>query len=349
MWVFMARGKLDRQALLPSLVLGIMLFAGYAFQTWGLVFTTPSKSAFITGFSVILVPVISLFHGYRLRPANAMGAGLGLLGLYFLVVPSALGTVNRGDFMTLFGAMAFAVHIVLVGTYTRRISFLHLAPGQILVVGLLATMAIPFSSTSTVHWTRSLVLAFVVTAVFATAFAFGTEVGAEQYMPPAHTALIFALEPVFAALTSRVVMKEHLGGKVLLGSRPHFGRDGGIGSMGRGPAGSRRGLGPRAPFSPTPNRSTTCRVPQGLVKVIPLWSAGLAPAFRAGSLLPALEFSHIMSHSPAKKPQPLALLGRYTAKWRGAQARHPRTPYLGSLDARGTSAVWRLGRHRVGG
>ncbi len=218
MWVFMARGKLDRQALLPSLVLGIMLFAGYAFQTWGLVFTTPSKSAFITGFSVILVPVISLFHGYRLRPANAMGAGLGLLGLYFLVVPSALGTVNRGDFMTLFGAMAFAVHIVLVGTYTRRISFLHLAPGQILVVGLLATMAIPFSSTSTVHWTRSLVLAFVVTAVFATAFAFGTQVWAQQYTPPAHTALIFALEPVFAALTSRVVMKEHLGGKVLLGS-----------------------------------------------------------------------------------------------------------------------------------
>jgi drug/metabolite transporter (DMT)-like permease len=61
-------------------------------------------------------------------------------------------------------------------------------------------------------------LAIMVTAVLATAFCFGTQVWAQQYTPPAHTALIFALEPVFAALTSRVVIGEHLGGKVLLGS-----------------------------------------------------------------------------------------------------------------------------------
>jgi drug/metabolite transporter (DMT)-like permease len=218
MFGLMAHGRLPRPTLLPSLMLGVLLFTGYAFQTWGLVFTTPSKSAFITGFSVILVPVISRFLGYRLHIANALGAGLGLLGLYFLVVPSGLAAVNRGDFMTLFGAMAFAVHIVLVGTYTRRFSFLHLAPAQILVVGIIATLAIPLSPSRAVHWTGGLVSAIVVTAIFATAFAFGTQVWAQQYTPPAHTALIFALEPVFAALTSRVVTKEHLGGKVLLGS-----------------------------------------------------------------------------------------------------------------------------------
>ena len=91
MFAVMARGRLPAQALLPSVLLGILLFAGFAFQTWGLVFTTPSKSAFITGFSVILVPLISLFHGYPMRAANAAGAGLGLLGLYFLVLPSGIG------------------------------------------------------------------------------------------------------------------------------------------------------------------------------------------------------------------------------------------------------------------
>jgi drug/metabolite transporter (DMT)-like permease len=199
-------------------LLGILLFAGCALQTWGLIFTTPSKSAFITGFSVILVPLISLFHGYPLRGANACGAGLGLLGLYFLVLPSGIGAVNRGDLLTLFGAMAFAVHIVLVGTYTRRFSFRHLAPGQILVVGIIATLAVPLAPSWTLHWTGRLVFAIAVTAIFATAFAFSTQVWAQQYTPPAHTALIFTLEPVFAALTSRVVTKEHLGGKVLLGS-----------------------------------------------------------------------------------------------------------------------------------
>jgi drug/metabolite transporter (DMT)-like permease len=214
----MGHWHLPRRALLPSLLLGVLLFAGYGFQTWGLVFTTPSKSAFITGFSVILVPLISLFHGYSMRAANACGAGLGLLGLYFLVLPSGIGAVNRGDLLTLCGAMAFAAHIVRVGTYTRRFSFLHLAPGQILVVGMIATLAVPFSPSWTLHWTTRLVFAIAATAVFATAFAFATQVWAQQYTPPAHTALIFSLEPVFAALTSRVVTKEHLGGKVLVGA-----------------------------------------------------------------------------------------------------------------------------------
>ena len=214
----MARGRMPRQALLPSLLLGILLFTGCALQTWGLIFTTPSKSAFITGFSVILVPLIALFYGHPMRAANASGAGLGLLGLYFLVLPSGVGAVNRGDLLTLLGAMAFAAHIVLVGTYTRRFSFLHLAPGQILAVGIIATLAVPLAPSWTLHWTGRLVFAIVFTAIFATAFAFGSQVWAQQYTPPAHTALIFALEPVFAALTSRLVTKEHMGGKVLLGS-----------------------------------------------------------------------------------------------------------------------------------
>jgi len=218
MFGVMARGRLPRQAILPSLVLGALLFTGYAFQTWGLMSTTPSKSGFITGFSVILVPLIALSFGHPMRSANVGGAALGLLGLYFLILPSGLGAVNHGDVLTLFGAMAFAVHIVVVGNYSRRFSFLHLAPGQIMVVAILATLAIPAAPSATLHWTARLVFAIVATAVFATAFAFGSQVWAQQYTPPSHTALIFALEPVFAALTSRVVTHEHLGGKVLLGS-----------------------------------------------------------------------------------------------------------------------------------
>jgi drug/metabolite transporter (DMT)-like permease len=218
MWLVMARGRIDRQALIPSLILGMFLFAGYAFQTHGLRYTTPSKCAFITGFAVIVVPIILIFRGHRLGRANICGALFGLLGLYFLVSPSGLGAVNRGDILTLFGAISFAAHIVLVGVYTRRFSFLHLAPGQILVVGMLATLALGVGPHWTMHWTGRLALAIGVTAVFATGFAFGTQVWAQQYTPPAHTALIFALEPVFAALTSRVVTGERLGGKALLGA-----------------------------------------------------------------------------------------------------------------------------------
>jgi len=214
----LGRSRMDPQAIGGGLVLGVFLFGGYLFQTWGLTMTTPTKSAFITGFSVILVPIILLFSGFRMRAANVIGGLLGLGGIYFLVLPSGVNAVNHGDILTLLGAISFAIHIVLVGSYTRRFSFLHLVPVQILVVGLLAALALPLDPARTLHMTGRLVFALVVTAVLATGFAFSVQNWAQQYTPPAHTALIFALEPVFAALTSRLVIGERLGGRVLLGS-----------------------------------------------------------------------------------------------------------------------------------
>ena len=218
LFLVMGRGLGERQALGPGFLLGVFLFAGYVCQTTGLLYTTPSKSAFITGFAVILVPFLQALQGFRLRVATIAGALLGLAGIYFLVLPSGLHAVNRGDVLTLFGAVSFAVHIVLVGSYTRRFSFRHLVPVQILVVGLLAAAALPLNLDFRLHWTAGLIGALLLTAVLATGFAFSVQNWAQQFTPPAHTALIFALEPVFAVLTSRLVLGERLGGKVFMGS-----------------------------------------------------------------------------------------------------------------------------------
>jgi len=214
----LGRGQVDGGTILPGSILGLFLFAGYLFQTWGLVYTTPSKSAFLTGFSVILVPVIMMLSGFRMGSATLVGGVLGLFGIYLLVAPSGMAAVNRGDLLTLAGALSFAVHIVLVGHYTKKFSFLHLVPVQVLVVGLLSLGALPFAPDQSLHLTGRLVGAILVTAVLATGVAFSVQNWAQQYTPAAHTALIFALEPVFAALSSRLVIGEHFGGRVLLGS-----------------------------------------------------------------------------------------------------------------------------------
>jgi drug/metabolite transporter (DMT)-like permease len=214
----LGRGQVDRSTILPGSILGLFLFAGYLLQTWGLIYTTPSKSAFLTGFSVVLVPVIMMLSGFRMGSATLVGVVLGLFGIYLLVAPSGMAAVNRGDILTLAGALSFAVHIVLVGHYTKKFSFLHLVPVQVLVVGLLSLVALPFVPDQTLHLTGRLVGAILVTAVLATGVAFSIQNWAQQYTPAAHTALIFALEPVFAALSSWLVIGEHFGGRVLLGS-----------------------------------------------------------------------------------------------------------------------------------
>ncbi|MGD0458978.1 MAG: DMT family transporter [Terriglobia bacterium] len=214
----LGRGQVNRATILPGSILGLFLFAGFLFQTWGLIYTTPSKSAFLTGFSVILVPVIMMLSGFRMGSATLVGGVLGLFGIYLLVAPSGMAAVNRGDLLTLVGALSFAVHIVLVGHYTKKFSFLHLVPVQVLVVGLLSLGALPFVPDQTLHLTGRLVGAILVTAVLATGVAFSVQNWAQQYTPAAHTALIFALEPVFAALSSWLAIGEHFGGRVLLGS-----------------------------------------------------------------------------------------------------------------------------------
>jgi drug/metabolite transporter (DMT)-like permease len=217
LFVLAARGRVHREVVVPGLMLGIFLGMGFLCQTTGLLYTTASKSAFITGFSVILVPLILVLRGSRLRPAAAAGATLGLAGLYFLVMPSGLGGVNRGDVLTLIASVSFAFHIVLVGHYAR-LPFLHLVPVQVLLVGLAALLTLPFVGGLTLRWTPRLAIALAITSVLATGFAFAVQSWAQRYTPPAHTALIFALEPVFAAIASRLMVGEHLNGKVLLGS-----------------------------------------------------------------------------------------------------------------------------------
>ncbi|MGH9360092.1 MAG: DMT family transporter [Terriglobia bacterium] len=218
LWFAVGERRLKRASLGPALALGSLLFVAYFFQTWGQEYTTPSKCAFITAFSVVLVPLIVALMGAPLRRANAFGALLAMAGIFFLTAPTGDRTVNRGDLLTLAGAAAFAVYIVLLEVLNRRHSFAQLAPPQVLTVGVLACIFLPFDPARRFHWTSDLGWAFVVTAVFATAFAYGLQTWAQKYVPASHTALIFTLEPVFAALTSYAVLGERLGGKIMIGA-----------------------------------------------------------------------------------------------------------------------------------
>jgi drug/metabolite transporter (DMT)-like permease len=111
---------LKREELLAGAALGFFMFAGYAFQTAGLRYTTPAKSGFVTGSSVVLVPLLlGVFWGRRLTFWVYAGVSAAVFGLYFLTVPSeGLAHHNRGDLLTLVAAGFYAVHIILVGETT---------------------------------------------------------------------------------------------------------------------------------------------------------------------------------------------------------------------------------------
>lgn len=215
---------LSRRAAWAGAQIGFFMFGGYVFQTAGLKLTTPSKAAFITGSSVVLVPIILAACGLRKITAWIWaGAIFALAGLFLLTVPAeGLGGLNRGDPIVFLGAIMFALHIIFVARYVERHSVGSLAFAQIATTALLATIFIPILGQlqwERPHWawTGNLIFAILVTSIGSTVIGFSFQVWAQQYASPSHTAILISLEPVFAALTSWLLGAERLGSRVLLG------------------------------------------------------------------------------------------------------------------------------------
>lgn len=216
---------LQRDEIFAGLRLGFFMFCGYAFQTAGLRYTTASNSGFITGSSVVLVPLIlALFWGKRVTAWVYFGTIAAAAGLYFLTVPATgVAHLNRGDVLTFFAAISYAVHIILVGDYARAHSAAALSVLQVLACAVLAWLtafgahAIRWQTMS-LQSSSQLWIGVAVCAVFATGVAFSLQLWAQQYTSPSHAAILFTLEPVFAVATSYLVLGERLGLRSLAGA-----------------------------------------------------------------------------------------------------------------------------------
>jgi len=225
LWSFRALRQFEREDLFAGIRLGFFMFMGYAFQTAGLQYTTPSKSGFVTGSSVVLVPLLlALFWGKRLTWAAYAGAFVAVLGLYYLTIPAqGIAYLNRGDLLTFVAAGLYAVHIILVGEYTQQHSAKALSLVQVAACGGMAWLTT--GAAAAIRWQPArferrweLYVGTVICAVFATAVAFSIQLWAQQYTTSSHAAILFTLEPVFAVITSYLLIGERLGQRAILGA-----------------------------------------------------------------------------------------------------------------------------------
>jgi len=217
--------ELNLRAVWAGAQIGFFMFGGYVFQTAGLKFTTPSKAAFITGSSVVVVPVIlAIFGKRRITMWIWMGALAALAGLYLLTIPpEGIGGLNRGDPIVFCGAVMFALHIIFVSRHVEHHSVGALSFVQVATTAVLATILIPIAGVTGWErphwvWTGTLVFAVLVTSIGSTVIGFSFQVWAQQYTSATHTAIFISLEPVFAALTSLLLGREHMGARLLAGA-----------------------------------------------------------------------------------------------------------------------------------
>jgi drug/metabolite transporter (DMT)-like permease len=202
-----------------GLVLGVMLFAGYAFQTVGLQYTNASNAGFVTGMFVVFTPLLSAV--LLRRPPG----GAAIVGVLFATVGLALlslgpGFVPRsGDVIILGCAVAFAAHIVGLGAWSHRhdavaLTVVQLLASAVLHSGFALTLEV---GRTPMTWDASVVVALLVTAVLASAAAFWIQTAAQRVIPPTRTAVILTMEPVFAGLFGFLLLDERLTARGWLG------------------------------------------------------------------------------------------------------------------------------------
>jgi len=225
---------ISRSSLIAGAIVGACLAGGYQFQTAGLARTTASKSAFITGLVVVLVPLLAVIPRLR-RPTmhaprwNAWGGALlAFCGIVLLTTPGSpfrisgfanpWTGINLGDLLTLACSLAFALHCIALAHTAGRIALPQLATLQIGFCTLYMLLTLPLGGHLYFHLTARLVVALLVTGLLATAAAFTIQSWAQQHLPATHTALILTLEPVFAWIASFLFMHERLHNRAAMGA-----------------------------------------------------------------------------------------------------------------------------------
>ncbi|MDD2716618.1 MAG: DMT family transporter [Candidatus Wallbacteria bacterium] len=209
--------KINGPLLLAGFWLGLALTLGYDFQTYGLLFTTPSKSAFITGLYIVMVPIF-LAIGRKSTPRlqHIAAVALATTGLALLTVSDNF-TLNPGDIWTFFCAIAYAIHIILINIYSRKFDPLPLTFIQMLVVAVINTLISAGSGVFEIPESIVVWRALLFCALIATTFVLIVQNAYQKYLSEVTASIIYSFEPVFAGLTSWLYLGEKLTLKILLG------------------------------------------------------------------------------------------------------------------------------------
>ncbi|MEP6471370.1 MAG: DMT family transporter [Acidobacteriota bacterium] len=200
-------------------IIGLLLAGGMTFQVLGQLETTASKAAFLTGLSVVMTPFAAFARTRRLPSLeNAVGITLAGMGFLLLTFPGGAGPINRGDVLVFVCAIVFAFYIVEISLRTRSHDALWLTTVQLAVVAVSAgVLTAVFRATGAAFelrplvWEGTFLRSVLYLGTIGTVGTFVTQTWAQRHMSATHAAIIFALEPVWAALLAAWLLHERLG------------------------------------------------------------------------------------------------------------------------------------------
>ncbi len=195
-----------------GIILGIILYGAFMLQTVGLVYTTPSKNAFLTSINVVIVPFISFaIYKRRLDAYGAIGAFLSILGIGIISLKSDL-TINFGDFLTIMCAVGFAFHIFFTSEFIKKeTDAAALTLVQMVTATVISLFALIFvGGEKTTGFSETALISALYLGLFSTTIAFLLQTICQKHTTETKAAVLMSTESLFGAIFSVIILKEAL-------------------------------------------------------------------------------------------------------------------------------------------
>jgi drug/metabolite transporter (DMT)-like permease len=208
--------RFDNFPLRSGIFCGVVLFLLSYIQQVGMIYTTVGKAGFITTLYIVIVPVLGLFFGRKIRLLVGGCAFAALAGMYLLCVNES-APLNKGDLYVLVCAFFSAVHILMIDHYSPRVDAIRFSAIQFFVCGGISLVIAFLTETPSwaALWAARLPIAY--TAVMSSGIAFTLQTFAQRRVTPMIASLVMSLEAVFAALTGWLVLRQVLSAREFLG------------------------------------------------------------------------------------------------------------------------------------
>lgn len=206
----------NKQLVVAGLICGVCLFIASNFQQVGLKYTTAGKAGFITAMYIVLVPIIGLFFGKKIRALLVVSLCIAVAGLYFLCITEGF-SVNLGDGLVFLCAISFAFHIIAVDYYSAAVVSVALSCAQFLVNGVLSLIVAFFFESMSLGAIWLAMPALLFAGIGSSGIAFTLQIVGQKRVPPTMASLLMSFESVFAVLGAVVIMKDVMSVREIVG------------------------------------------------------------------------------------------------------------------------------------
>lgn len=205
-----------KRLMIGGICCGIALAIGSTLQQFGIMYTTVGKAGFITAFYIIIVPILGLLLGKKCGLSVWISVMIALIGLYFLCITDGF-SIGKGDSYVFLGALAFAIHILVIDYFTQFNDGVKMSCIQFFSCGIICFIPMilfehPEISTILLAW-KSILYAGVLSC----GVGYTLQMVGQKNMNPTVASLILSLESVISVIAGFLVLHQNLSQRELIG------------------------------------------------------------------------------------------------------------------------------------